>query len=107
VYLTRTTVSRGFFLVALPGGFVALILGRAAARAVLRWARRRGHCLHRVLAVGHPADVEHLIAELGRRDRHGLRVVGACVGTGDRVELACGVPIVGTPAGARRAAAEV
>jgi exopolysaccharide biosynthesis polyprenyl glycosylphosphotransferase len=107
VYLTRTTVSRGFFLVALPGGFVALILGRAAARAVLHRARRRGHCLHRVLAVGTPSDVEHLIAELGRRDRHGLRVVGACVGSGDRVELACGVPVVGTPAGARRAAADV
>ena len=107
-YLTKTQVSRGFFLLALPGGFLALILGRVVARSLLHRARRRGRCLHRVLAVGNAHDIEHLIAQLRGRDHHGLHVVGACaVVEHDEPELVAGVPLLGRPSQARAAAAEI
>ena len=105
-YPTKSDVSRGFFLLALPGGFLALVLGRLFAVALLHRARRRGRCLHRVLAVGNVEDIHHLLHELDRRDHHGLQVIGACAFTGE-TELAEGVPVLGTPADARRVAADV
>ncbi len=105
VYLTGSPVSRGFFLLAIPGGFLALTLGRLVARALLRRARRRGRCLHRVLAVGTVQDIEHLIAQLKGRDQHGLRIVGACTYSDDLAEIGPGVPVLGQPSDARRGAA--
>ncbi len=107
MYLTNTHVSRGFFLFALPGGFLAMIVGRLAARAILHRARRRGRCLHRVLAVGNPQDIDHLVCQLEGRDRHGLRVVAACTASVSDQRLNADIPIVGSPFDARRAAAEV
>jgi exopolysaccharide biosynthesis polyprenyl glycosylphosphotransferase len=106
-YVTKTEISRGFFLFALPGGFLLLVLGRLSARAALHRARQHGKCLHRVLAVGQLSDIEHLVKQLENRDHHGLHVVGACAIAGDRTELSLGVPILGLPSDARRAAAEV
>src|ERR1700712_5002834 len=71
-YLTKTEVSRGFYLLALPGGFLLLVLGRLGARALLHRARQRGRCLHRVLAVGQLSDIDHLVKQLEGRDHHGL-----------------------------------
>jgi exopolysaccharide biosynthesis polyprenyl glycosylphosphotransferase len=105
-YLSKSDISRGFFLIALPGGFLALVLGRLFAVTLLRRARRRGRCLHRVLAVGNVGDIHHLLRELDRRDHHGLQVVGACTFTGEK-ELAKGVPVLGVPSDARRAAADI
>ena len=106
-YLANAEVSRGFYLFALPGGFFLMVLGRVGARVVLHRARRRGKCLHRVLAVGQIGDIEHLVQQLENRDHHGLHVVGACAIAGDRTEILPGVPILGVPSDARRAAAEV
>ena len=105
-YATHSDISRGFFLIALPGGFVALTLGRFAAISLLRRARRHGRCLHKVLAVGNAGDIQHLIQELNRRDHHGLQVVGACTFSTE-AEIAEGVPVLGTPAEARRVAADI
>ncbi len=111
VYLTKSQVSRGFFLIALPVGFLALIAGRLAARAMLHRARRRGRCLHRVLAVGHVDDIDHLVTQLGRGDHHGLRVVGACTASNktghDPAEIVGGIRVLGAPSEARKVAAEV
>jgi exopolysaccharide biosynthesis polyprenyl glycosylphosphotransferase len=105
-FATKSDVSRGWFTLALPGGFLFLVLGRLGAIGLLHRARRSGRCLHRVLAVGDAGDIQHLIGQVGRKDHHGLRVVGACTFS-TATELAHGVPIVGTPADARRAAADV
>jgi exopolysaccharide biosynthesis polyprenyl glycosylphosphotransferase len=105
-YLTKSEVSRGFYLLALPGGFLLLVAARVALRSVLHRARRRGNCIHRVLAVGQISDIEHLVEQLAGRDHHGLRVVGACAITGDVREIN-GVPVLGVPSDARRAAAEI
>ncbi len=105
-YLTKTEISRGFFLLALPGGFLALVGGRLAAQTLLHRARRHGRCLHRVLAVGNVADIEHLLEQLRRKKHHGLQVVGACTATAAG-QVAEGVPVLGIPSDARRAAAEV
>jgi exopolysaccharide biosynthesis polyprenyl glycosylphosphotransferase len=106
VYLTKSEVSRGFYLLALPGGFLLLVFARVAARGLVHRARKRGNCLHRVLAVGQIGDIEHLIQQLEGRDHHGLHVVGACAIAGELREIG-GVPVVGVPSDARRAAAAV
>jgi exopolysaccharide biosynthesis polyprenyl glycosylphosphotransferase len=105
LYLANTQVSRGFYLLALPGGFLALLAGRYAAQAFLHRARRRGRCLHRVLAVGNVDDILHLLAQVERKAHHGLNVVGACTVT-NKAELGPGVPVLGVPADAGQAAAE-
>ena len=51
-YVFKLEVARGFVVVALPLGYVLLILVRFVMRRRLQWARRRGTDLHRVLAVG-------------------------------------------------------
>ena len=107
VYLTKLQVSRGFFLIALPCGLVALALGRLLARALLRRARSQGRCQHRVLAVGHVLDIEHLVSQLSNRDRHGLQVVGACAVDCNADTIADGIPVLGSPSEARFAAAEI
>jgi exopolysaccharide biosynthesis polyprenyl glycosylphosphotransferase len=106
-YLTDADISRGFFLIALPGGFLALLLGRVAAKAILIRARANGQCLHRVLAVGTVADIEHLIDQLEGRDRHGLHVMGACTVGAEPLLRASKIPVLGRPSDARRAAAAI
>ena len=105
LYLADSKVPRGFYLLALPGGFLALLAGRYAAQTLLHRARRRGRCLHRVLAVGTIDDIKHLLRQIERKAHHGLNVVGACVVTG-QTEVADGVPVLGPPSQARRAAAD-
>ena len=41
-FLTKTSVARGYLLLVLPLGLLALLLGRAGARLILRRARSRG-----------------------------------------------------------------
>ncbi len=106
VFLLNTDVSRAFFVLALLGGFVLLLLGRYTAQALLHRARARGRCLHRVLAVGTVEDIAHLMAQVEGKAHHGLTVVGACAIT-DRDELPSGVPVLGLPSQARCAAADV
>jgi exopolysaccharide biosynthesis polyprenyl glycosylphosphotransferase len=105
-FLSKSQLSRGFFLLALPGGFLALVGGRLVAQMLLQRARRYGRCLHRVLAVGNVGDIEHLLRQLSRKERHGLRVVGACAVT-SAAQVADGVPVLGIPSDARRVAAVV
>ena len=55
------------------------LAGRAWAGAFLRAMRRRGRCLHRILAVGQPSAVRALIDELSRARTPAAVVVGCCV----------------------------
>jgi FlaA1/EpsC-like NDP-sugar epimerase len=71
-YLTKSEVSRSFFLIALPGGFLALVHVRLAAQALLYRARRRGRYLHRLLAVGTSPDIQNLLAQVSQPKEHGL-----------------------------------
>lgn len=76
-YLTGADVSRGYFLLSLPLGTIALLAGRALCRAWLRNRRRSGTFSARVLLVGSAVENERVAAELARQPAAGLHVVGA------------------------------
>ena len=78
-YAFKLGFARGYVLVAIPGVGVLDMIARHGLRRLLHRQRARGHCMHRVTAVGHERAVAELIVQL-RRDRfHGLQVVNACL----------------------------
>lgn len=95
-YLTKTLLSRGFFVLLFVVGVPALLAGRAALRVLLHRARRRGSLLQRVVIVGGPAHVDEIAAVLHRETQLGYEVVGALVPggrTGQRT--GSGIPVLG------------
>ncbi|MDQ1123248.1 sugar transferase [Microbacterium trichothecenolyticum] len=75
-YLTSTELSRGYFLLSLPVGSVALIIGRLLCRRWLAAKRRSGSMGTRVVLVGGPEENARVATELARQPGAGLRVVG-------------------------------
>jgi exopolysaccharide biosynthesis polyprenyl glycosylphosphotransferase len=82
-YALRIDLARGFVAVALPSGLVMLLAGRNLARRHLIKQRRAGRAVHRVVAVGDEAAVEHLRAQLLRAPNAGYSVVGGIGGDVD------------------------
>ncbi|HAS08096.1 MAG TPA: polyprenyl glycosylphosphotransferase, partial [Actinobacteria bacterium] len=68
-YLLKLEVARGFVAVALPLGFILLVIVRFAFRLRLQSTRRQGFNLNRVLAVGDAEGVADLAAQM-RADAH-------------------------------------
>ena len=68
----RLTLASLVLLIALPA------VGRLAVRQVLHGLRRRGHWLHRVVAVGPVDELKSFVAETAARPEGGLVVVGGC-----------------------------
>jgi len=88
---------RALVLIAVPLAGGGSVVAHAGARIVLRWMRRRGRCLYRVVAVGMERSVAELVRATRRDGAAGLHVVGACLArpVNDEVE---GVPVLGSPA---------
>lgn len=84
-YLTGADLSRGYFLLGLPLGSAALILGRLLCRSWLARRRRRGAMSARVVLVGSAEENARVSTELARQPSAGLHVVG--VHTLDRAEF--------------------
>lgn len=77
-YLLQVSISRGYFLIALPLGATALLLSRWLWRQYLANARRRGRYLDRALVVGSHHDMERLVRELSRSTASGLLPTVCC-----------------------------
>lgn len=75
-YLTSVELSRGYFLLSLPLGSVALIGGRVLCRRWLAVRRRVGSMSARVVLIGSAEENERVAAELARQPAAGLTVVG-------------------------------
>ena len=74
-YGFKLQLPRSFVAIALPLGLVLLLFGRYTARQWLIRRRARGLLLHRVVAVGDEAAVEHLRTQLHREPHAGYDVV--------------------------------
>ena len=83
-FAVKATIARGFVATALPVGLVLLLFGRYAARRVLHTLRSRGHCLHRVVAVGSATDVIELASQVDREPFAGLQIVAVALPDIDR-----------------------
>jgi exopolysaccharide biosynthesis polyprenyl glycosylphosphotransferase len=94
-YATKTDLTRGYVLIALPSATLFDLLARLTLRKRLHRRRRRGSCMSRTVVVGHAQVAASLATELRRETYHGLDVVAACVtGMTGNGEIA-GVPVIG------------
>ncbi|HEX4817062.1 MAG TPA: sugar transferase [Nonomuraea sp.] len=94
-YLTKADLARGYVVLALPLVTFLTLIFRYALRRSLQRRRAAGHCLRRVVAVGHAAAVEELV-DLFRRERHhGMEIVAACLPRGAPGRHVAGVPVAG------------
>ncbi|WP_295781373.1 sugar transferase [uncultured Microbacterium sp.] len=75
-YLTTAELSRGYFLLSLPVGCLALVGGRALCRRLLARRRRSGEMGTHVVLIGSPEENARVSAELERQPSAGLRVIG-------------------------------
>ena len=78
-YAAHASIARGYVLVALPVATVLTMLGRYGARKGLSRLRRNGHCLHRLVVVGHQQAVIDLVRTVRREKYAGIEVIGACL----------------------------
>ncbi len=81
-FLLRLEIARGYLLLALPLGLLALFAERWLWRRWLGRRRARGEYSAGVLLVGSDRTVAHIAKELRRSVGAGYRVVGACTPTG-------------------------
>ncbi|MFT4135467.1 sugar transferase [Microbacterium sp.] len=81
-FLVRIDIARGFLLVSLPVGILALVVERWLWRKWLNAQRAHGAYSARVLLVGSEATVGQIARELTRVPQAGYHVVGACVPSG-------------------------
>ncbi|WP_242454124.1 sugar transferase [Bailinhaonella thermotolerans] len=96
-YVTKTDVARGYVVLALPACTLLTLWARYAMRRRLHRRRVRGQCMHRVVAVGHPAAVADLVTQFRRERYHGMEVVACCLPEADaaRHRRIAGVPVLG------------
>src|SRR3954452_21943820 len=80
-FLLRLDLARGYFLLALPFGLLAILSSRWMWRQWLRVQRREGSFSFSVLVVGSASSVAPLARELARHPEAGYVVAGVCVPT--------------------------
>jgi exopolysaccharide biosynthesis polyprenyl glycosylphosphotransferase len=93
-YSFQLEIARSFVLFTVPSMTLATLTARFCARKCLAWARRRGRCVKRVVAVGRDAAIADLVRRLHHDKYAGMQVVAACVTT---PHLAAGVLSTGVP----------
>ena len=94
-YLLKLEIARGFVAVALPVGFLLLVLVRYMVRLRLQSTRRHGENLNRVLAVGDAAGVLDLAQQTAQDPHAGFAVVAAC-SAGDGEQSYGDIPVTGS-----------
>jgi exopolysaccharide biosynthesis polyprenyl glycosylphosphotransferase len=75
-FVLRADFSRGFVAITIPVATVLTLLGRWAARGILRKRFVRGAALHRVVAVGGFAETNQLGSYVARNRHTGFALVG-------------------------------
>ena len=107
-YVLDSELSRGFVVLLFPLGVSLLVVERYILRTLVQALRRRGHLMHRVVAVGGANAINELVNILYRERYVGYQIVGACVPKAStKREWYVSVPVLGTPDEARRACAKV
>ena len=75
-YLLRTEIARGYLLIAIPVGTLALLVGRWLWRQWLVHERKHDRALTRVVLLGTLASAIDIARDLDRAHSHGFEVVG-------------------------------
>jgi len=85
--LLQVDVARGFFMIALPVGLVALLLDRWLWRRWLNHMRSAGHYLARAIVVGDPSDVEYVVRQIDKKSGAAYKVIGIAIPQGDGLKV--------------------
>ena len=106
-YALKAELARGYVLISLPTGVLALLLSRWLWRRWLMKQRRNGEYCARALLVGSERSVTDTAEQLMRMPNAGYRVVGACVPSGVVAGTLPGtdIPIMGSVGAVERAIA--
>jgi len=78
-FLLKIDIARGYLIITLPIGLLALLASRWIWRQWLTAERAKGHYSSKVLLVGSRISVSAIAADLAREPQAGYLVVGACV----------------------------
>lgn len=108
--LLQVDIARGFFLISLPLGVTALLIGRWAWRRWLTNQRLYGNYLSRALVVGDRSDVQYVVRRIQRNSGAAYAVVGAALRGDDTAPVLAGqavIPVVSTPENVARVAGEI
>jgi exopolysaccharide biosynthesis polyprenyl glycosylphosphotransferase len=93
-FLFQLNLARGYIVLALPVGTLALLASRWIWRQWLSAQRFKGHYSSRVLLVGSRDSVVSIARELNRVPHAGYVVVGACIpGDIDRAQVLGRIPV--------------
>ncbi|MET8865542.1 sugar transferase [Nonomuraea sp. NPDC004580] len=95
-YATQTTIARSFVMAMLPLALLATLYYRYRMRKHLHRRRAVGEYMRQVIAVGHRDSILDLVMQFRRQPYHGMRVVGACLPSGDRDVDLDGIPVLGS-----------
>lgn len=85
-FALRLDIGRGYLLIALPAGMVALVLSRFLWRRRLHWQRRRGRNIYRTMLVGEAAKLRHIHRQMRADVNAGFNVIVAA--TNDQARVA-------------------
>lgn len=94
----KVDIARGYFVLALPIGAVALLGSRWMWRRWLMAQRRYDHYLSRAIVVGDPDDVGYVAGQIKAKSGAAYQVVGVAVDDPDRTDVTVGgqrLPVVG------------
>ena len=95
-FATQAQVGRAYLLVALPLGWVLLMLSRWLWRKWLIRRRRQGLMMTRAIVVGDAASASHVASQIRDDTGCGIEIVGAVVGSpSTEAALLDGTPVLG------------
>lgn len=96
-FLFKWDISRGYLLIALSGGTLALLAYRSVWRYAVHRRRDAGELQARVVVVGTPVTARPLVNRLNQNQRAGYAVVAVALppGTETTATDVVGVPIIG------------
>lgn len=83
----QVDMARGFFMVALPAGLLALLLDRWLWRRWLNHMRATGHYLARAIVVGDPSDVDYVVRQIDKKSGAAYKVIGLAVPEGGGIHV--------------------
>lgn len=89
-FASRVDIGRGYLLIALPIGLVALLTGRFLWRRRLHSRRRQGKNVYRTMLVGEAAKVSHFYKQMRADINAGFEVVVAATNDQERVSRLLG-----------------
>lgn len=97
-YVFRVDTARGYVGIALPAGVLGLLLARWLLRQHLNVSRASGRSMSRLMLLGDPSAVAHLVTSLKRERQAGYLPIAAYVPGapgGQTVEAESGLPLLG------------